>query len=59
MEENNNHHVCTIERHPILKHLLYGLMALIGALANAVTSRFSFIPDPMRIFLRRIGSGLR
>ena len=31
MEENNNHHVCTIERHPILKHLLSGLMALIGA----------------------------
>lgn len=33
MEENNNHehHTCEIERHPVLKHLLYGLMALIGA----------------------------
>lgn len=33
MEENNNyeHRKCEFERHPILKHLLYGLMALIGA----------------------------
>ena len=33
MEENNNyeHKTCQFERHPILKHLLYGLMALIGA----------------------------
>ena len=33
MEENNNyeHKKCEFERHPILKHLLYGLMALIGA----------------------------
>ncbi len=33
MEENNNyeHRECEFERHPILKHLLYGLMALIGA----------------------------
>lgn len=33
MEENNNyeHRKCEFERHPILKHLLYGLMGLIGA----------------------------
>ncbi len=34
MEENNNyehHRTCEFERHPILKHLFYGLMALIGA----------------------------
>ncbi len=33
MEENNNyeHKTCVIDRHPVLKHLLYGFMALIGA----------------------------
>lgn len=33
MDENNNYHEhhCAFERHPILKHLLYGLLALIGA----------------------------
>ena len=31
MDEYNNHHDCFFHRHPVLKHLLYGLLALIGA----------------------------
>ena len=30
-ENNNNNHDSFSHRHPVLKHLLYGLLALIGA----------------------------
>lgn len=34
MEENNNyceHHACFFHHHPVLKHLFYGLLGLLGA----------------------------